>query len=67
MNNFFGTNQLLAADKTEGIHHQEATYALMLSLDSCDTGLEEGEERAISMSFPGQEGSFQTHTVRITG
>lgn len=27
----------------------------------------EGEERAISVSFPRQEGSFQTRTVRITG
>lgn len=39
----------------------------MLSLDSCDTGLEKGEEQAISMSFPRQEGSFQARTVRITG
>lgn len=28
---------------------------------------EGGEEQAISMSFPRQEGSFQTRTVRITG
>lgn len=41
-----------------------ATQMQMLSPDSCDGGLEEGEEWPISMSFSRQEGSFQNYRMR---
>ena len=69
--NFFRTNQLLPADKSEGIHHlRPLKHSRFHQTAVIHTGLEEEEEeeeQAISMSFSRQEGSFLTHTVRITG
>lgn len=54
----FWTDQFHAADKSPS-----AAATPMLSPDSCDGGVQEGEE-AISMSFSRQEGSFQNYGMR---
>lgn len=55
----FRTDQFHAADKSPS-----AAATPTLSPDSCDGGVQEGEERAISMSFSRQEGSFQNYGMR---
>lgn len=53
----FRTDGFHAADKSPAA----AAATPTLSPDSCDGGVQEGEERAISMSFSRQEGSFQNY------